>query len=386
MPNRVAHPIPAFPLFPARSRCYNAPVRLIDRYVLRELVVPFGIGIAVAVMLLIGTMLFRYAEDIITKGVPITLVFKLMLLETPMFSVIAMPMAMAFAASLSINRLSRDSELTPMRMAGLPFRRIIASILIAGVIGSGLSFIIADRVAPWASKRANRILHQMVLKSVAPTAQPHTFVKSDDNRWVIYVQWLNKLDANRFMVRQVLIYDTRGSSFPVLYAAQQGITSRRYWTLTNVAKYELARDGSVQRVWSLPELKLDLEKDIDFFAFSETSDEMSCKHLREEIRSLQSSGAGGIARRFQVDLHFRYALPFACLVFGLISAPISFRFSRGGTFVGVLVSIIISFLYWNAMILSKVLGANGVVPPALAAWAQNAAFGCIAAFLVWRTG
>jgi hypothetical protein len=93
-------------------------IKLIDRYVLRELLVPFSIGITIGVLLLIGTMLFQFAEMIINKGIPVLLVIKLLLLKAPAFAVIAMPMAMAFTASLAVNRLARDSELTPMRMAG----------------------------------------------------------------------------------------------------------------------------------------------------------------------------------------------------------------------------------------------------------------------------
>ncbi len=359
-------------------------MRLIDRYVLRELAVPFCIGIAVGVLLLIGTLLFQFADLIINKGIPVILVVKLLVLKVPSFTVIAMPMAMAFAASLAVNRLARDSEVTAMRMAGLPFRRIVRVLFVAGVLGSALSYVMAEKASPWANAQANLIIRQMWLQSVAPTAQPNVFIHAEN--YTFYIAWLNKLDSNQFLLKDVLVYDTTRPGYPAWYVAKKAYTTRRRWTLYDVVRRDIGRNGMTVHETYLPRLPIDLEKDVSFIAGSKTSDEMTGDELMQQIRMLTTSGAGNIARSFAVDYHFRFALPLACLVFGLVSAPVSFHFSRGGTFVGVLVSIVIGFMYWNVMILSKVLGANGVLPPIAAAWTQNILFGVVAGYLVWRTG
>lgn len=362
-------------------------MRLIDRYVIRELGVPFLIGITVGVMLLIGTMLFQFADMIINKGIPVLLVLKLLIFKAPSFAVIAMPMAMAFAAALAINRLARDSEMIPIRMAGVPFWRIVAPICIVGLAGSILSYVMAEHIAPWASGKANHVMRQMMLQSVVPTAQANVFLKTDDNRYTFYIGWLNRLDRNHYLLRNVLVYDlSRGGAYPIWYVAREANTSRRFWQLRDVVRRDIGPDGMTVNETYLPELPLDLDKDVDFFAAQKSSDEMTGGELMEQIRTMVNSGAANLARSYQVDYHFRFALPLACLVFGLLSAPISFRFSRGGTFVGVLVSIAVGFFYWNSMILSKVLGVNGVVPPLAAAWTENILFGGIAAYMIWRTG
>ncbi|NLC59382.1 MAG: YjgP/YjgQ family permease [Armatimonadetes bacterium] len=361
-----------------------APMRLIDRYVLRELGVPFGIGIAVGVLLLIGTLLFNYASDFLNRGISLLLIGKLVLAYVPKFWVIAMPMAMAFAASLAINRLARDSEITPMRMAGAPFRRIAASIFLAGILGSVVSYLMAEKVAPWANKKGGQIVRQIWMQQVVPTAQPNVFLHAEN--YTFYIGWLRKLDGNRFELRNVLVYDTGRSGYPVLYVAPEAITTRRLWTLRRVTRHDLGRDGMTVHQTHLPELTLDLVRDVDFISGATQPDEMSSGELMSQIRMLARTGQGNTVNAYRVTYHFRFALPLACLVFGLLSAPLSLRFSRGGTFVGVLVSIIVSFLYWNTMILSKVLGENGVLPPVVAAWAMNVLFGVAAAILAWRTG
>lgn len=362
-------------------------MKRLDRYIIRELALPFCIGITIGVLLLIGTMLFQIADLIIYKRVPVTLVAKFMLLKAPSFAVIAMPMAMAFASSLAINRLARDSELTPVRMAGVSFRRIVAPIFAVGLVGSLFSYVMAEKVAPWANGKGNRIYQQIMLQSVAPTIQPNIFLQTDDRRLTLYIGWLNKIDNDHYLLKNVLVYDTgRGTSFPIWYVAKTAYTTRRFWTLRDVVRRDIGPDGTTVNETYLPELPLDLQKDVNFLVTSKTTDEMTGPELRDQIKQLQGSGQGSVVQAYEVDYHFRFSLPLACLVFGLISAPVSFRFSRGGTFVGVLVSIVIGFLYWNAMILSKLLGAHGVLPPVVAAWAQNVLFGAIAAVFVWRAG
>lgn len=359
-------------------------MRLIDRYVLRELMVPFGIGIAIGVLLLIGTLLFNCADLIINKGIPLLLVLKLIFLKVPAFAVIAFPMAMAFASALAINRLARDSELTPMRLSGVPFRRIVRAILLAGVAASLLSYLTAEKVAPWANERANRILRQMWMQSVAPTAQPNVFLKSDS--YTFYIGWLEKVRKDYYLLRTVLVYDTRLPGFPVWYTAREATTTRRFWVLRDVVRRDIGADGMTVHETHLPELTIDLAKDVDFIGGLKTPEEMPADELATQIRLMKSTGASNMARAYEVDWHFRFSLPLACLVFGLIGAPVSFRFSRGGTWVGVLVSIVICFFYWNVFILSKLLGTNGVLPAWVAAWMQNAAFGSAALLLLWRSG
>jgi lipopolysaccharide export system permease protein len=359
-------------------------VKLIDRYVVRELGVPFGIGISVAVMLLIGTLLFNNASEFISRGIPLLLVFKLVLFRAPQFSVIAMPMAMGFAASLAINRLARDSETTPMRMAGVPFRRIVLPLAGVGLVASVSSYLLAEKVAPWANEKGNQIVRQIWMQSAVPTAQPNVFLHAEG--YTFYIGWLNKGSNDVFNLRDVLVYDTRRQGYPVWYIAPEATTTRRFWTLRRVVRRDIGKDGLSTVETYLPELTIDLAKDMDFIGGAQTPEEMTGDQLMAQIRMLTQTGASNLARSYAVQYHSRFALPLACLILAVLSAPISLRFSRGGTFVGILVSIIVGFLYWNIMILTKILGENGVLPPVVAAWSMNALFGAAAAIGVWRTG
>jgi lipopolysaccharide export system permease protein len=96
----------------------------------------------------------------------------------------------------------------------------------------------------------------------------------------------------------------------------------------------------------------------------------------------QFSSGGLPTSAMEVEYHLRLSLPLSCLIFALVSAPLSLRFSRAGGFAGLLLSVVLGFLYYNTIFLGNILGANEVLPPALAGWMQDLLFGAVGVFLI----
>ena len=92
-------------------------------------------------------------------------------------------------------------------------------------------------------------------------------------------------------------------------------------------------------------------------------------------------------RDLQIELEKKRALPFVPLVMMLIALPFAFAIGRQGKLYGIGIAIVLSVIYWCAVVLSGYLGKLGILPPLLAAWSPNLAFALtgIAAFLALRT-
>ncbi len=85
-----------------------------------------------------------------------------------------------------------------------------------------------------------------------------------------------------------------------------------------------------------------------------------------------------------VEIHKKFALAFACLVFVLFGPPIALRFPRGGVGVTLGVSLVVFGLYYICLMAGEALADKGKLPAYVAMWMANALFGVIGIALVWR--
>jgi len=92
------------------------------------------------------------------------------------------------------------------------------------------------------------------------------------------------------------------------------------------------------------------------------------------------------ADRFRVELHKKWAIAFACLVFTLIGPPLALRFPRGGVGMVVAASTGIFAIYWVGLIAGESLADRGVADPIITMWIPDIVFAGIGLALVSRMG
>jgi lipopolysaccharide export system permease protein len=110
---------------------------------------------------------------------------------------------------------------------------------------------------------------------------------------------------------------------------------------------------------------------------------MSAADLGDLISAVGTSGQD--THREQVQFHFKYSLPLASLVFALCAAPIAFRCARYGSFVGVVVAVVIVFLYNGVRSWTLAFGLAGSLDPFLAGWIPDMLFGALGVGLLTAT-
>src|SRR5579884_3641361 len=123
-------------------------MRHLDRYIVGEMVLPFLTGVFAVIMMLVGNTLFALVDLILKNNIPVLMVSRLVVYNIPTLVVLTLPVGVALAAALAVNRLARDSEITAIRMAGVPLVRIFLPIFISGFLVSVLSFWLGERVVP----------------------------------------------------------------------------------------------------------------------------------------------------------------------------------------------------------------------------------------------
>lgn len=92
------------------------------------------------------------------------------------------------------------------------------------------------------------------------------------------------------------------------------------------------------------------------------------------------------ANRYLVEIHKKFAIPAAAIVFVLIGAPLGARFPRGGIGMVLLVSLVVFNVYWVGLIAGEDLADRGVIPPFWAMWGPNVLFLALGLWLLYREG
>ncbi|MEM9567674.1 MAG: LptF/LptG family permease [Cyanobacteria bacterium P01_E01_bin.34] len=369
---------------------------LLDRYTLSQTIVPFLFGVAAFTG--VGTTIDSLFEIIrlVGDGLPLLVGLQLYLLGVPKIIVLTFPMSVLLATLLTYNRMSSDSEIVALRSCGISPLRLMLPALLLSLAVTGLTFAFNETIVPQASKRVermmesvlgnhasirnNNILYQELGDGIGvPSEKP-----SDDER----DRKLNRLFfARRFdgeTMTGITLLDFTGEDRRIL-VAQQGIWLGENvgWEFTNGTSYILNDDGSYQTVLPFQEMVVDLPRSPIDSSFVQDPESMNISQLRDYIRLQEQAGQRDKVRSLKMDLELKYAIPFACVAFGLLGAPLGMRLQRTSGALGFSMSILLIFLYYVLLSVAQGLGQSGL-NPTVAAWMPNVMAWGAAAALLWR--
>lgn len=352
-------------------------MRLSDRYFLNELVVPFFAGTFIVLMMLVGSWLYNVLEPMVRNHWPITMVLRGIVLNIPSSLVLALPVSSALAASLTINRMARDNEITVLRTSGLPLWRIFVPVAIFGLVTSLINVWISNKVVPWAFREQQNIESSLYGITESPIELGMT-VKVEE--YTIAFESAQKMKDGRYRLNKVVIIEQpkQGSGeYPLITTADSADYLNGTWTLTQAVYHKYEKNGTDQMDMGAREATLNLR--IDFSGIynvpmGQQFDKLSYEELTQRAQESLRIGNKAEARTLEVERWFKISLPMMGFVLVLCGAPLSLKFARTGAFTGVLLSIVTIFVGWNTILLVKYIAFGGILPPVVAGWSTNILF------------
>ena len=357
-------------------------MKTLDKYVAREMMVPFVTGFSVVLVLLIGNIVYNNIGIIVSRLAQWRDVLYYILLQTPYFVMLALPSGALFGCSLAITRLARDSEITMMRIAGIRVMRIFLPIFVFGALISIVAYVFQERVTVWAERESVKVLRRLWLAPGPPPVEANVFFKVDN--YTFYVNSVQR-KAGKLVLGDIMIYEPPvEGGFPSLTTAKSCVEENHVWILKNGTTFRVNKDGDPELIGHFQTMKLDLRRAITdyFMAEQKAPKAMTLAELRQQMSILKKSGLA--ANNYQLEYGYKLAIPLSSLVLLFCIAPLSLRFGRGGGFMGVLIGIVVLFFYWNVILFSRVLGETGGLAPALAGWSEVIIFTALGGVLMWK--
>jgi len=360
-------------------------MKILDRYILRELLGPFLFGVVAFSSIFIGAdVLLKLARFYTQNGVPLTVVTQLFFLSLPKIIVLTFPMSMLLASLLAFGRLSGNSEIVAMKAGGVNFYRLVAPVLILSFLVSCATFILNESIVPASNHLYEVIVKREIEKEKMPKSQQNIIIRSMEGEQIKRLFYAHEYDGQEKVLNKVTMQEFNGDSkVERIVTAEKAIWEGDKWFFYRGIMYYLKPDGKVNYTLAFNRQQLNLAaKPQDVLNQQKEPDEMNVWELKEQINILTSQQAD--ANVLLVNYYRRFAVPLASFLFALVGAPLGLKPQRSGSSIGLGLSIIIIFVYYVILTVSGALGEGGALPPALSAWLPNILMGISGVYLLQK--
>jgi lipopolysaccharide export system permease protein len=363
--------------------------KILHRYIFREVVTPFLLGLGIFTFVLLIARLLKLIELVVNRGLPATQILELLGYLMPAFLEVTVPMAMLLAILIAFGRLSADAEMVAMRSSGLSIYQLAPPIVVFVVLTTLLTASLAMYARPWGNRNLEHELWDIARTRASAGLKPQVF-NDEFPGMVIYAE---HIDSKTDRLIHVMISDERDPDQHNTVFAGEGlmISDNQTQTVTlrllNGTVYTTGDDakGDYHTDFETYDVNLDLRESMAGMRTKEDEPkDMTLPELREAIARKQADGkpyAGEL-----VEFHRKFAIPFACVVFGLVGVPLGIGQARAVKSRGFAVSLCVIFVYYILLSTGQGLAEQGSIPAWIGLWLPNIVFGFLGIVLMRRAG
>lgn len=366
--------------------CYKQfnRLNLLDRYILRQLLSVFMLGITIFTSIIFASETFtQLIKQISLYGIPFHIAIMMIVLNLPQVIVLTIPISTLFATVMTVNDLSLKSEITIFKACGISIARIAKPILSFAVIMAIFSFFINEFIVPATTVQSKSLAIYSIEQKHIPNNKMNFTVKDMDKdgrlKRLFYAQWCKDKTLNN-----VTVVDITNPKNIQIIQAKRGTTSDYGWKFSEGVTYTISKNDKIFNTSFFE------ESDVSFGIgdvnemVKETTSEYSFIKLYQHIQKEKNSLTDDIKIQYEINLFDKLALPVTTIALALIGIPLAItpprvRYNRGFLF-----SILIIFIYYVIRALSKSFGEGGTLPPFLAAWAPVIIISIIGYILFYR--
>ena len=361
-------------------------MRILDRYVIREVLLPFVIALLVFTFILIVPSMMQYAEAFIAKGVPTTVVLRAMATLLPSSLALSIPSALLIALLIAFGRLSADREFVAMQACGISVARLLWPVGLISIVGWATTSYVMIEALPDANQAFRQIAFNVLAERAEGEVRPRVFF-TDFPNLVIYVRdippeggWNDVFMADNSPGRQEAIYLVRHGRV-VLDAKKRTVEM----VLEDGTRHVANPDGAYQVVkFARQVVSVNPESVFPRGGPTKGDPEMTIAEL--QTRAAELEGIGESSHNQIMAIHRKFAIPVACLVFGVIGLALGATNRRDGKLGSFVFGLGVIFAYYIPLTLGPALAKGHLIPPWLAVWAPNIILSAVGTGLFfWRS-
>lgn len=360
---------------------------LIHRYLIREMLPPFGITLIFFLFIFLMTKLLEVTNFVVNYDVDAWIIGLMLLYSVPFFLQFVIPMAVMMGVLLAFLRLSSDNETVAMKACGISVYRVLGPAMGFSLLGTLLTAWVTVYAMPWGSTS----LKQMTLKLAASSLEVGLKERSFNDQFQDVVVYVGEVDVHGGTLHHLFIEDRRN---PKVISTIIAPTGRLHKSTAALSAHLQLDDGSITQVdlatrsanavhFDRYDLRLNLQLDAaKGKGEGKHRSEMSLAEMKNYLRSYGKRDSRYY--RTLMDYHKKFSIPLAGLVLGLLAVPLGFQSGGARKSYGVGLGLILFLLYYILLTAGWTYGKTGVVPPLVGMWAPNVIFASLGCFFLLR--
>ena len=357
-------------------------MRIITKYLLRELLGPFFFGVLAFSGMFLGFALINIIQWAETYQIPFFTILKLWSYHVPENMAYGVYIGMLLATLIGLGRMTGHSETIAMQAGGVSFLRIATPVLLTGLVVSMGTFFLNEAITPMA-KRAYRE-ERVYLSQDRPKGVFREYFYTDRGqdgiKRLIYAEEYHAAEEKfiNVMIQEVekgilirtikskeLLWGTEG-----WYFKEGEIYSYRENSVVPVRVTEGYNPSGFQKT------------PIEVSRLARKPEEMSWTELRWYLKNTELTSKN--RRRYEVQFHLKLAMPFASFFFALLGTPLALQSQRRTSSAGLGLCLVYVIVYYLLMALGTFLGQSGATSPLVEAWLQNIVLGVYGGYLFFK--
>jgi LPS export ABC transporter permease LptF/LPS export ABC transporter permease LptG len=354
-------------------------MRIIDRYIFREIISYALLGLAVFTFIFFVPQLVRLMELVVRHSAGPGTIALLFACTLPAVLTFTVPMGVLVGVLIGLSRLSADSELVALQALGFNRRRLLLPVGALAILTTILTLGMTLWLGPRALARFHSIEAELAAGQASFEVQPRVF----DERFPNLVLYVQNLDASATRWRGIFLAQTGAQTGSALTFSEEAIVvpdpqqGMLQLHLKNGTTHEYnPREPNRYSVSTFG------ESDIPVSVGEIGRERKTELSVAEQPLAMLTSGPAAAQREARLELQRRLAFPAACLVFALLGVPLGVRSHRGGRAVGFVVTLLMICGYYVLFIAGAGFARRGSISPFLGMWAANLIAGAVGIALV----
>lgn len=341
---------------------------ILDRYILKELSVPFFISLGILCFIVLTKEMLRLVELLVTNGVGLAAIFKIIVNLMPSFLVLTLPMACLISSITTFSRFSFDKELVAMRTAGLSLLRIAIPVVVFSLFVFLATLFLSQWGQPWSSISLKKVAISLIQDQLHLALERGAFNEPADDL-VIFVPRPEPGET----ARGIFILDQRNPDKTII------VTAQTFQMLNNPQRKQFGirlYDGDIHHVpkdgiqhhqvtFSTYDLKMDLSPALTV----ETPKRPDYQHMIATLN--KSDWRDTVMLRRLMEYYKDLGFPVATLILGVLGMPVGMVSKRTGRMRGFVVGMGIMVGYYLLNVLGEFSVTALFFHPFAGAWLPN---------------